>query len=71
VSSTKSFAMTTSFSAGSIRMLLVALAAVRKVRLVLPRSRPGLQRDVEAAQQWAARLGLPMPAIVRTSLAQS
>jgi hypothetical protein len=71
VSSTKSFAITTSFNAGSIRMLLVALAEVRKVCLVLPRSRPGLQRDVEVAQQWAARLGLPMPAIVRTSLAQS
>ena len=69
VSSTKSFAITTSFNAGSIRMLLVALAAVPRVHLVLPRSLKGLQRDVEAAQQWAARSGLPMPAIVKTSLA--
>jgi hypothetical protein len=58
-----------SFSAKAVRMLLVSLAAVPKVCLVLcAQEQMGV---VAAARQWAARMELPMPAVVKVSLAHT
>lgn len=60
---------TKSFSAESVRMLLVSLAAVPKVCLVLcSQEQLGV---VASARRWAARMELPLPAVLKVSVANT